>query len=233
MADRCWVIGVGGIGTWVLPAIIKEARFNEAFPKHIILVDGDKVDDGNFKRQDFDASALNTFKAEAKLEDIKHLIDGTGVEVDSICEYIDDAWVEEHFEDGDMILCCVDNHPTRRVLQDKASDMNNVIFISAGNEKTTGNVQTFLKENGTIKSPSIYEAHPEIEESDDAHNPANMSCEQRAALPGGIQIFTINFFMAAVILMHIYSLTSDDARPLKETFVDITTGNMKSEYYGV
>ena len=72
-------------------------------------------------------------------------------------------------------MLCVDNHATRKLVNDHCAKLKNICLISGGNDGvgkdsggtvrrgTYGNVQIYVRKNGKDITPSLAKFHPEIE----------------------------------------------------------------------
>lgn len=94
-----YVIGCGGVGSWLVPKLTK-------FASDITVVDGDVLEKGNLDRQFFSEDQIGTNKAVA-----------LGEKYDSI-----EFTVDQYFGPGldlgltsdDILFCCADNNACRR-----------------------------------------------------------------------------------------------------------------------
>jgi hypothetical protein len=112
-------------------------------------------------------------------------------------------------QNGDIVLLCVDNHATRKLVNDHCAQLNSVCLISGGNDGvgkdgggrvrrgTYGNVQIYVRKNGQDLTPSLTRFHPEIADPVD-QLPTDLSCtELVAAVP---QILFANLAVAGAML---------------------------------
>ena len=65
MPERVVLIGLGGIGSQLLPSLVRYLSFRPEPRPLLVLVDGDAYEPGNRSRQLFPDDALGTNKAEA------------------------------------------------------------------------------------------------------------------------------------------------------------------------
>src|SRR5262249_60475714 len=92
--------------------------------------------------------------------------------------------VGQLIRNGDHVLLCVDNHPTRKLVSDHCGTLANVALFSGGNEGvepprergTYGNVQVYLRKGGRDLTVPLTRFHPEIA------NP-KARCPRRRAAP--------------------------------------------------
>jgi len=55
-----YIIGAGGVGSWLAPAMCKLVG-----PSHVVIVDGDKLEEKNLDRQLFSTDEIGEFKSDA------------------------------------------------------------------------------------------------------------------------------------------------------------------------
>lgn len=125
MKNLIIVVGAGGTGSHLLTPLVKYMNTYDTrnSSSHILVVDGDKVEEKNLERQAFNHHHLFKFKASSLVEDIQPLVSDnvrvTGVPgfitsgkciVDLALEYVgEDLESVEHI----AVLSCVDNNMAR------------------------------------------------------------------------------------------------------------------------
>jgi len=140
---RVKIVGCGGVGLCLLNILPRYLHYKKEYATELTLVDGDEYEDRNRERQGF-TSVGN--KAAITAETIRKEFDGllcTAVE-----DYLNEVNVRQHIKDGDVVFSCVDNHATRKLLNDRCQSLKNVVLFSGGNEYHDGNVQIYVKEKG-------------------------------------------------------------------------------------
>lgn len=225
------VIGTGGIGLCLLPTLCRYVNYSEKlFPEpQIHLIDGDSFEEKNRARQAFTEYGNKASQTKAALEEQFGRIQFTDHPV-----FLDDTNVVRHVRDGDIVLLCVDNHKTRKLVSDRACELDNVTVISGGNDTEDGNVLIHIRRDGKDLTPPLASRyHPEIANPTDLHpgelaNPG--SCDRIAAdVP---QVVIVNNLIAANMLAAFYSITKPEiyttrvlARPemYGETLTDVRT----------
>ena len=123
---RIFIIGAGGGGTWLIPAVKK------LFPESpLAVVDGDSFEPKNMDRQLFPESMLGMNKAAA------------------MAMLYDVQYKKEYYQLGtvdhistDLIFGCVDNHRARLAIL-QSCDMYGCKAIIAGNEKTSASAMYY------------------------------------------------------------------------------------------
>ena len=159
----------------------------------------------------------------------------------AIEEYVTAENIARLIHPGDIVMLAVDNHATRKLVNDFCADLDEVCLISGGNDGvestpdgrvrrgTFGNVQVFRRSGGADLSPSLDRYHPEIAEPADK-NPAEASCtELVVSVP---QILFANLTVAAAILNSFW-LHCCNALPYPELVFDIAEGLMRPVDYPV
>ena len=213
------VIGIGGIGTCLLPVLIRFLNFNvsDAF---VLLIDGDWFEDKNRERQMFDCLGN---KAEVTAERLQG--QNPRVDLEAWAEYVTDNNVVELIHEGDMVLLCVDNHATRKLVSDRCEELNDVTLISGGNELTDGSVHVYVRKGGKdVTLPLANDFHPEIQYPED-HNPAEAGCdEQTESEP---QLLLTNNLVAAMMLSSFYTVLQDKLA-YDMVYCDLLSGNCRT-----
>lgn len=176
---RIVIIGLGGIGSWVLQALAPFLNFHtDAW--NLVLVDGDEYEEKNRARQAFeelgDKAVVQASWVARKFSRLS---------VQAVTQYIsadgadDTVPVTEMIRSGDIVFSCLDNHKTRKLIADHCVCLRDVVLISGGNDYTDGNVQIFVRQSGQDKTCRIDKYHPELAEPRDKA-PYEMSCEELA-----------------------------------------------------
>lgn len=200
---RVVIVGLGGIGSWVLQALVPFLNFSLKKAWSLVLIDGDEYEEKNRTRQVF-----FEFGSKALVQASWVQRSFGSLQVDAIAQYLsadgagDTFPVKEAINAGDVVFSCVDNHKTRKVLQDHCSRLKNSFLISGGNEFLDGNVQFFIRENGEDMTPRIDKYHPEIAHPGDKA-PFELSCEEAAA--SSPQLIVTNMAAATLMLQVFYA----------------------------
>ena len=221
------VVGCGGIGSWLLDPLCCYLN-SQGFKGDIKLWDGDKYEEANSVRQQFDSSYVNNNKAASQAERCKlqyPLLRFTGYS-----EYVTADNVNRVMANGDLVISCVDNHPARRLLANQAERLNNVALLTAGNEKFDGNVHVTLRRKGVHATAALLDRHPEIARKR-AGDRTKASCE-RAIVSGDTQLLSTNFaaanaaFQVFCLLFTRLSTDADGIWNLQEVYFDNTAMKM-------
>jgi molybdopterin/thiamine biosynthesis adenylyltransferase len=133
------IIGAGGTGSALFQDLVRCD-----IKADIYLVDGDRVQTKNLGRQYFSKKHVKKFKAEALVDTATAAL---GLSNIFYCnEYLKESNVKQIFEKIQsyhkrIIVGCVDNHPTRKLIEDqfKKGDMN-CYYVDCANGQTTGEV---------------------------------------------------------------------------------------------
>jgi len=195
------IVGLGGIGSVVCESLSRFLNFTkdlDNYPK-ITLVDGDKFETKNHERQNFTIEGEN--KAETKKSELKEKF--TGVLFFSIPEFVTVGNISRVIEEKDIVMLCVDNHKTRKVVSDYCSKLNTITLISGGNELEDGNVQIFVKKGGQKITPSLTDYHKELENPNDK-SPNEMSCEELSKSEP--QLYFTNLMAASFMCAAFYNV---------------------------
>lgn len=207
MVTKVKVIGAGGIGLCLLPQLCRFLNYeNKKFPEvEVSVIDGDAFEDKNRARQSFKNFGQKATQTANDLRDQFPRIVFYDHPV-----FVDEDNVVRFMRENDIVLSCVDNHKTRKILHDRAMELNNITVISGGNDQVDGDVITHIRRDGVdITSPIGCKVHhPSIASPNDLH-PSEMnqpgSCSRQAAeVP---QILLTNNLIAANMLGMFYNIT--------------------------
>src|ERR1041385_1305333 len=146
--DRYVLIGAGGTGSHVIaPALAYlhayQANKNEAY--EFLVIDGDNYEYKNLERQLFDPDLVGQNKADALCSMYKRY------PVVPIPKFIGAKDLDELIPEYSVVFSAVDNYSIRALLVDHALKLKNIVLINAGNEKSDGGVQIFIREKGENK----------------------------------------------------------------------------------
>lgn len=157
------LIGCGGTGSWVYPALIRIVRESA-----IHLWDGDVLEDRNLDRQLF----TNEYIGDNKAESLYHFYGGVqdGEEPIAHEEYFHSG--SEGIDNGSLLLCCADNH-TARLACLIVADLTNSTAIIAGNEYT--DADAYLYDSGSMRGtpndPRVFAPEITTDASGDPRSP--------------------------------------------------------------
>lgn len=211
------VIGVGGIGTALLPFLCRYLNF-EGEKSRIVLVDGDEFESKNANRQAFGKIGN---KAKVKVQELAPEFDQVSFRV--ISEFVTAENIGSVISDGDVVFMGVDNHKTRKLVSDHCERLRSITLISGGNDLTDGNVQVYVKRDGRELSAPITRFHPEIETPGDK-NPGEMSCDERARQISTRQIIVTNMVVASWMFAAFWLIEQGDFGSIGELYFDIVQG---------
>ena len=154
------IVGLGGIGTALVTPICQFLHFyksglatNEDFARemgvenppifddiNVTLVDGDVYEFRNRERQEF--SQLGP-KSEVKERDLRELY--PALSYNSINQYITEDNISDIIKDGDIVFICVDNHPSRKLINNYCKTLSNIHVFSGGNSFHTASAKIHSK----------------------------------------------------------------------------------------
>lgn len=201
------VIGTGGIGLCVLPVLTRFVAYekNKFINPELHLIDGDTFEAKNAARQEFTEYGN---KAE---ETAKNLRSKFGLPIFAHGVFLDNDNIVRHIRENDIILCCVDNHNTRKIVAERVSELDNVTFISGGNDDTDGNVFLHIRRDGKNITSPITVYHPEIDDPADLHpSQANQPGSCTRAAEANPQILIVNNLIASGMLSAFYNVTDPE-----------------------
>ncbi len=159
---RITVIGCGGTGGYVVPNLLRLMR--EAYPgsnqMYITFVDGDVVSNENIVRQNFCLADLGRYKSMVLAD--RYAV-AFGMPLTAITSYLTEQNRHKIVSGEDLIIACVDNNETRRLLLAGSYSW----ICDVGNELNYGQVFTHklaLPTSTAYNYTDIRDIHPEIME---------------------------------------------------------------------
>lgn len=184
---RFMVIGAGGVGSWLTPALCRMVG-----PKSVTVVDGDTLERGNLDRQLFTQRDLGSNKAQALAR-----IYG--------CHFVDRYFSQGSIEllEGDWLLVCVDNHPARAASFIEA-DAHRCTVLTGANERTSAESYIYFPQwQGQETDPRIY--YPDILTNHNDNPLAGSSGCTGEAAEKTPQLVSANM-AAASLMMHMFAV---------------------------
>ena len=260
------IIGCGGTGGFLLKNVcrqlygIKEQRtathagppiFGDLPPEDvpgILLIDGDHVEQKNTLRQDFMPADAGRPKATALAERYSAAY---GLEVTAYPHYLSPATdLKELVPENSIVAGCVDNSPTRRLLHERLSVYEDVVYLDSGNGGVdlpetenplphselvrvreggwSGQVACGVMHRGEKVVPFPADLMPDlIEDAEGELLPTEVPCGQvLKSLP---QRQMTNLLSATVMMQYLTTLISDGTLLHHLSFFDARRGYVRSE----
>lgn len=206
---RIKLIGLGGVGCIVLEFL---AMFLKSLmrPLRLVLIDGDHFEPKNLQRMSFQSGGN---KAEVKAAETLEMLGSCDLAVVAVPEHVTKTNIERLVRPGDVVLLCVDNHATRRLVSEHCQKLPDVVLISGGNDGvdppheqgTYGNVQIAVRKNALDLTAPITRYHPEIANAV-GEIPGGEGCGQIVA--SVLQILFTNLAVASAMLNALLAYTS-------------------------
>ncbi len=197
---RVKVIGCGGIAEWLLPLLCMYLQFQ--LPEtEVTILDGDSYESSNRNRQSYKNLQNKAVDKVAILQErFPSLL------LRAIPEFITDKNVYQHIEENDIVLVCVDNHASRKLISARCEDLDNVRLISGGNGETKTTVQVYIRKEAEDITPAL-ETYPEIAHPED-RRPDQLGCGERAIQSP--QICITNHFVASQMMAELYRILHEE-----------------------
>ena len=211
------LVGVGGIGTSLLPFLARYLQHRRGSKSRITLVDGDSFERSNETRQEFPRLGN---KAAVKAEELAPQF--TRVSFRSIPAFVSPENITGVIVENDVVLLAVDNFATRRLVSRHCQTLGDVALISGGNEFTDGNVQVYVRRGGADLTHPLTHLHPEIADPEDLL-PTDEGCERLIATSAPQLLFT-NLAVGSAMLSAFYALLESGEPSFDELYLDIPTG---------
>ncbi len=219
------VVGDGGVGSNLLPYLVKTIKLDPSLPQEILIIDGDKVEPKNIARQDFTGTDVNAKKADASAEYLIGLasyVNDNPIKISSLPVYLHEDTLDV-IKDGDIVFVGVDNYITRRIIDDYVKNFQDILVIYGGNEYTDGDVNVYYRKNGVEVTPRYSIRHPEILTKDEF--PDEKGCEE--AVISSPQLLVTNLTVALYMLEVFYQVCVFKRTPYIEKLFDIKTGEVR------
>lgn len=125
------IIGAGGVTSYMLPAL------RNSFELHATIVDGDILEKKNLDRQLFRNNMVGQHKAVALMKQYNFRKD----EGQAIRSYFDmdmlDTEYKYWFNQADVIICAVDNHPARKACIEASKLLRTPLVVCANEYHTS------------------------------------------------------------------------------------------------
>ena len=208
------IIGLGGIGSILCERIARYLTYSAEAGVKLLLVDGDDYEPKNYDRQDFTRMGN---KAEVKAADLK--MQFSRLNVSSYPAFVNESNLAQVITEGSIVFLCVDNHKTRMIVSNYTNKLTDVTLISGGNDLIDGNVQIYIRKDGTDITPDLCSYHPEIANPDDKL-PEEMSCEELAESEP--QLYFTNLGVATIMCWAFYNAVVKGEYERSEVYFDIT-----------
>ncbi len=210
------MIGLGGIGGALAEPMARYLAHNKDSRRQILLVDGDRYEPRNADRQRVAYDEVGMHKADAWARRLSRMF--KELDVKAVTGYVTPANIGKLIQAGDTVLLCVDNHATRKLVQEHMLRLRDAVLISGGNDYTDGNVQVFVKQKGRVVTAPITRCHPEIDLPKD-RRPDEIGCDEQ--IPESPQLIFANFMAATLMMNAYYGISRGPAPSYSEVYFDI------------
>lgn len=200
------VIGLGGIGGYLLPPLCRVLNYGSAAFSigeiELVLIDGDQYDEQDRDGQPFWELGNKATVAAKYVEQEFSKLKAAARPI-----YLDENNAGLLIEEGDLVFLCVDNHKTRRMVSRHCEGTaNNVVVISSAIAFRDGSVQVFIRKDGrNLTDPLDSLFHPEIQYPTDKH-PSEAKDEKAVCRP---QLLIANNMAAALMLNAFHGWLTD------------------------
>lgn len=237
------VVGAGGIGTHLMPMLIRACCDTENKLQKFLVIDGDVYERKNLARQQFTELAIGRNKAEVQVEKIVRLMNPcakTDYPLTEIFqafpkyltpENLPEALSKLHVLDNTIIFSGVDNHPCRLLLSRfvEQNKVLNMLLITGGNNEMDGTVHVQGQWKGVQFDDPIEVRHPEIL-TDKTDDRGSMSCQELHNLAGGEQTIAANAMAAAIMYGWFVSIMQNPKKTadIQDVYYDLRTMNIRA-----
>jgi len=214
MASRIVLVGCGGIGSQLLPPLVRYLASRPEPRALLVLVDGDVFEAKNLARQACTTADVGSNKAEA----LAQVVRAAGLACQAIPAFLDESNVRSIVREGDLVLLAVDNHRTRALVDDHLRSLDEATLISGGNDETDGNVQLVRRRDGRSLDGHLVEIHPEIGRAAEHDEVAGDGCQVLAAERP--QLLVTNLLVASAMLACLWQISERGSVPYSEVYLD-------------
>lgn len=210
------IIGLGGIGSHLVEPLCRYLEHTGDFIETTV-VDGDKYEEKNKNRQQFD-HLDNKAAVTANLLRSKF----AKVHVKVVSEYVTDDNVTSIVRENDTVFLCVDNHATRKVVSNRCKELDDVTLISGGNDFIDGNVIYYRRKSGKDVTKAPTDLYPEIANPQDKIPgiTKTQSCETQ--LEANPQLLFTNLAIASC-MCNVYYAHEQGRANFEQVYLDIVT----------
>ena len=189
--NTVYVIGAGGVASWLLPALLK--LLNQQWsPPQVVVFDGDTLEEKNLDRQLFPATCIGTNKATALADVYRGGYNGTLV--------ADTRFFTEGFEGvarNALYLVCVDNHAARKAALE-AVDVYGGRAVFGANEYT--DAEAYIYEPAWRDTPLDPRVFYPVIKTDTTNDPVRPQSCQGVAAAESPQLVLANLSAATLML---------------------------------
>lgn len=242
------IVGIGGTGLYVLQQAARMLYGLKELGREVpgvLLIDGDTVERKNLVRQYFLEADLGRNKALVAAE---RYATAYGLSISALPEYLDyDTSLNERIYEGAIVVGCVDNSATRKLLHERLSAYKHVVYVDSGNAAASvpedpehidrydlarirdsgwqGQVLAGVRTDGETRIPFPGEVLPDLIEGDD-RLPHEVACgETTISEP---QRHLTNLFAATTVLAYLTPLISQGTLLHARSFFDARNGTIRS-----
>lgn len=243
------IVGVGGAGAFALAhaaRLLFGLRENGRRVPGVLLLDGDEIETKNLTRQNFLPHDVGRNKARVLAERYAFAY---GLSVGAHPEYLTrETDLRALLPEGSVLVACVDNSITRKILHEKLQAYRHVVYVDAGNAAASvpedpahvdryelarirdsgweGQVLAGARVRGETAIPFPGEVLPDLIEGDD-QLPTERACGEAAAAEP--QRHATNLFAATVLISFLTPLLTDGTLVNSRSFFDARRGYVRSD----
>ncbi len=216
------IIGLGGIGDPVAKYICMYL-FGKKMDSNLVLVDGDKYESANKERMAFFNFGSKALVKEMELTKLY----GDRVNIRALPLYVNNDNIHEIIQEKDLVFLAVDNHKTRKLINEYCKNLKDIVLISGGNDGvekdkpgTFGNVQIYWRKKGVDKTNNLTAFHPEIINADDVNPGDNKEVSCSALINSVPQLAFTNLAVASAML-NLFSSYMNGQLKYEEIYLDV------------
>jgi len=223
------IIGLGGIGDPVAKYMCMYL-YGKNIDANLVLVDGDKYESSNKERMAFFKFGSKALVKEMELTKLY----GDRVNIRALPLYVNKDNIHDIIREKDLVFLAVDNHKTRKLINDYCKTMRDIVLFSGGNDGvekdkpgTFGNVQIYWRKKGADKTNNLTAFHPEIVNADDV-NPGDNKDVSCTTLINSIPQLAFTNLAVASAMLNLFSSYMNGQLKFEEVYLDVREFKMNA-----
>ncbi|WP_315069169.1 ThiF family adenylyltransferase [uncultured Clostridium sp.] len=216
------IVGCGATGSNLI-TLLSQYAVSEKKLKRIVLVDGDKVEEKNFRNQKFTKKDVGENKARVLANRYSKL----GIDISYVPEYITNVDVLVNLikdaEENVILVGAVDNNIARQHMHKVfySEKIPTLLYIDTGNgdgDNRLGQTICGAKQDGKIVKPPVGDIYPQILIPESSESKNEYRCSQIDEHP---QNFVVNVASATTVFIMINNIIS--LGKIQKSFIKFNT----------
>lgn len=207
------VIGVGGVGGWLIEPLTKLLSYHPHGTKMIYVVDGDEVEKSNLNRQNFSQENVGLSKTRAIYKKTKL------AEINYIPKYLTYKTANDIFQylkEPFLLVTSVDNQKTRKLIYNKLKSFQDYYWINPSNGYDNSQTSIHIKRRGVENTSDPKQRYANLRENlNEVEEEEGEGCEVLSVFSP--QLLAANYMASCSTLMMVNNILDD--RHLNEEII--------------